>query len=74
MSWDPGQYLKYAAPRLRPAIDLLQRIGGVGQHALHQLLPLLGIAAHALAIDATLVTNNVKHFSRVHGLRVENWF
>jgi tRNA(fMet)-specific endonuclease VapC len=32
------------------------------------------IAAHALAIDATLVTNNVKHFSRVHGLRVENWF
>ena len=32
------------------------------------------IAAHAIAIDATLVTNNVKHFSRVHGLRVENWF
>lgn len=32
------------------------------------------IAAHAICIDATLVTNNVKHFSRVHGLRVENWF
>jgi tRNA(fMet)-specific endonuclease VapC len=32
------------------------------------------IAAHAISIDATLVTNNVKHFSRVHGLRVENWF
>jgi tRNA(fMet)-specific endonuclease VapC len=32
------------------------------------------IAAHALSLDATLVTNNVKHFSRVHGLRVENWF
>lgn len=31
------------------------------------------IAAHAVAIDATLVTNNVKHFSRIHGLRVENW-
>jgi len=31
------------------------------------------IASHALSIDATLVTNNVKHFSRVHGLRVENW-
>ena len=32
------------------------------------------IAAHAVAIDATLVTNNVKHFARVAGLRVENWF
>lgn len=31
------------------------------------------IAAHAMAIDATLVTNNVKHFSRIRGLDVENW-
>jgi tRNA(fMet)-specific endonuclease VapC len=31
------------------------------------------IAAHALAIDATLVTNNKCEFSRVAGLRVENW-
>ena len=26
MSWDPAQYLKFAGPRLRPALDLLQRI------------------------------------------------
>lgn len=26
MAWDPTQYLKFAGPRLRPAIDLLQRI------------------------------------------------
>jgi trans-aconitate 2-methyltransferase len=26
MPWDPGQYLKFAGPRLRPAIDLLQRV------------------------------------------------
>lgn len=32
------------------------------------------IAAHAIAVSAVLVTNNVKHFSRVKGLRVENWF
>jgi tRNA(fMet)-specific endonuclease VapC len=32
------------------------------------------IAAHAVAVDATLVTNNVKHFARVPGLRVENWY
>ena len=31
------------------------------------------IAAHALALDLTLVTNNIKHFERVQGLRVENW-
>jgi tRNA(fMet)-specific endonuclease VapC len=31
------------------------------------------IAAIALANDATLVTNNVREFSRVPGLRVENW-
>ena len=31
------------------------------------------IAAHALALDATLVTNNLKEFRRVEGLRCENW-
>jgi tRNA(fMet)-specific endonuclease VapC len=33
----------------------------------------LWIACHALAAAATLVTNNVGEFSRVHGLVVENW-
>ena len=33
----------------------------------------LWIAAHALALDLTLVTNNTKEFSRVDGLRIENW-
>ena len=31
------------------------------------------IAAHALALDATLVTANVGHMVRVPGLRVEDW-
>lgn len=31
------------------------------------------IAAHALAIGATLVSNNTRHFERVQGLRLENW-
>ena len=26
MSWDPGQYLKFAGPRERPAVDLLSRV------------------------------------------------
>ncbi|HEX7235648.1 MAG TPA: type II toxin-antitoxin system VapC family toxin [Gammaproteobacteria bacterium] len=33
----------------------------------------LWIAAHALAEDLTLVTNNEREFQRVPGLRVENW-
>jgi len=33
----------------------------------------LWIAAHALADDLTLVTNNEREFRRVPGLRVENW-
>jgi len=31
------------------------------------------IAAHALATDSILVTDNVKEFSRVPGLTIENW-
>jgi tRNA(fMet)-specific endonuclease VapC len=31
------------------------------------------IAAHALALDCTLVTDNEDEFRRVPGLRVENW-
>lgn len=31
------------------------------------------IAAHALSLDATLVTNNEMHFERVSGLNVVNW-
>ena len=31
------------------------------------------IAAHAKAIGAILVTNNVKHFRLVKGLPIENW-
>jgi len=31
------------------------------------------IAAHALALGVTLVTNNTREFERVPGLAVENW-
>ncbi len=31
------------------------------------------IAAQAVSLDMTLVTNNVKEFARVSRLRVENW-
>lgn len=31
------------------------------------------IAAHALALGLTLVTNNVREFKRISGLKIENW-
>ncbi len=31
------------------------------------------IAAHALSLNATLVTNNLREFQRIKGLRVESW-
>jgi tRNA(fMet)-specific endonuclease VapC len=31
------------------------------------------IAAHALSAGLTLVSGNARHFSRVRGLRIENW-
>ena len=31
------------------------------------------IAAHALSLNLTLITNNMREFSRVSGLKVTNW-
>ena len=31
------------------------------------------IAAHALSLGATLVTNNAREFGRVSDLAIENW-
>jgi tRNA(fMet)-specific endonuclease VapC len=31
------------------------------------------IASHSLALGLTLVTNNVREFKRISGLKVENW-
>lgn len=33
----------------------------------------LWIAAHALAADLILVTNNEREFARIHGLKIQNW-
>ena len=48
------------------------------RHELHSNGIVIGavdmlIAAHALALGATLVTNNTPHFSRVPGLKTANW-
>jgi trans-aconitate 2-methyltransferase len=37
MSWDPHQYLKFSQPRLRPAIDLLARVGDIEPRLVYDL-------------------------------------
>ena len=49
---------------IRAALERAGRL--IGANALF-------IAAHARALNATLVTNNVREFGRVAGLRCENW-
>jgi tRNA(fMet)-specific endonuclease VapC len=53
---------EYAAVRA----DLERRGQVIGQNDML-------IAAHALALNAILVTDNTSEFKRVKGLRVENW-
>ncbi|MCL2655616.1 MAG: type II toxin-antitoxin system VapC family toxin [Coriobacteriia bacterium] len=55
-----------AAAYAKIKADLMQRSLKMGPNDLM-------IAASALAIGATLVTNNTKDFARVEGLALENW-
>jgi tRNA(fMet)-specific endonuclease VapC len=57
--------------------DCCEQYGRI-RHQLGRVGKLIGandllIAAHALALDATIVTNNHREFGRVPGLRVESW-
>lgn len=64
-----------------PALDLPRSAGetyGAVRARLEQKGQLIGnndlwIAAHSIALDLILVTNNEKEFRRIPGLKVENW-
>jgi tRNA(fMet)-specific endonuclease VapC len=62
--------LPFDLEEAREAGILRQHLNAIGQ-------PIgnfdLLIAGHALALDAVVVTNNVKEFERVPRLKVENW-
>ena len=80
----PDQFLRQLEERLWPNIRILPfnraaaetygrlraQWGGAGAPLAE---PDLRIAAIALTHDLTMVTGNVRHFSRVSGLRTENW-
>jgi tRNA(fMet)-specific endonuclease VapC len=57
--------------------DAVQRYANLRSYLESQGTPIgpndMLIAAHALALECTLVTDNEDEFRRVPGLRVENW-
>jgi len=63
MAWDPAQYLKFAGPRLRPALDLLQRIDidfpeivydlGAGAGNVTRLIAARWPDAHVVGVDSS---------------------
>ena len=66
-----------AIPVLPLPVDAAQHYGNTRAQLETAGTPIGGndlwIAAHALAQNLTLVTNNTQEFERVMGLRVENW-
>jgi tRNA(fMet)-specific endonuclease VapC len=62
LDWTQGIIAHYA--RIRTALERIGKpIGNMD----------LLIAAHAVSEGSTLVTNNLKHFGQVPGLKVELW-
>ena len=84
MTRKPNPRLELAYERVMQSLEILPLDSEVASHYAHSRTTLesLGtpigpndtlIAAHALALDCTLVTGNEAKFRRVPGLRVENW-
>ncbi len=80
----PDHFLRQLEERLWPNIRILpfnraaaETYGRVRAQLEEAGTPLaepdLRIAAIALTHELTMVTGNVRHFSRVAGLRIENW-
>lgn len=71
--------IQFAAPlEILPYDDLAAQKYGVIRSFLEKQGTPIGsldtlIAAHALALDCTIVTNNQREFARVPGLKTANW-
>lgn len=64
-------------PPLPMAIQVSKYYGDIRSKLEKQGKPIgnndLWIAAHALTLELVLITNNVKEFSRVPHIKIENW-
>lgn len=71
------QELKQYIPVLPMAPEVAGHYADIRHTLARQGMPIcnndLWIAAHARALDATLVSNNLREFERVAGLKLENW-
>ncbi len=67
---EAAEVLDFGAKEARIAAQIENHLKRIGKFsgALDAL-----IAAHALNLDLTLVTNNTKRFKDVPGLKLENW-
>jgi trans-aconitate 2-methyltransferase len=81
MSWEPGQYLKYASERLRPALDLAARIGlaaprnvvdlGCGAGNVTRILVERWPDAHFIGVDNSAEMLDKARESSPPGARIE---
>ena len=62
MDWDTGVADQYGV--IRTELE----VAGTPIGAMDMM-----IAAHAKSIKAVLVTNNQKHFTKIKGLKIDNW-
>ena len=77
MTLTPTFLLSTSAPPLEPSYEAA-KIGGEIYAGLRKEGKLINdadilIASIVKAHDAVLVTNNEDHFSRIEGLKIENW-
>jgi tRNA(fMet)-specific endonuclease VapC len=75
---EPGmmRYLSYAQTLPLP-VEVIPEYAAIRADLKRRGRPIgandIWIAAHARHLGLTLVTNNVREFSRVPGLKIENW-
>lgn len=65
-----AQVVEFGRAQAKHAAEIEHRLVRAGKSA--GVVDVL-IAAHAVSLDLTLVTNNTKHFEYVPGLKLENW-
>jgi tRNA(fMet)-specific endonuclease VapC len=69
--------LQELIPVITPDVQVGENYGAVRAHLERAGTPIgnndLWIAAHALSLDITLVTNNTREFERVPRLKLANW-
>lgn len=67
---EAARVVEFGRAQARHAAEIEQHLIKTGKSA--GVVDVL-IAAHALSLGLTLVTNNTKHFENVPGLTLENW-